>query len=391
VEERHSRRILPKQTGRSLFWLCAYAAVLAFIGCALVARFDPEKGFTRLVLFGDRFDNGRIEDTGAHIHAASAGYDGQFYAKLALNPLLLEPFADKELDNPRYRARRILASWVAAIAGWGDPKTTIHAYAALNIAAWFLLAAVLIRWFPPVSLHNFVGWSGVLLSTGAVWSVLRSLVDVPSLLLLAVALALLESGRARAGTVVLGISGLAKETNLLGVAGFTFTPAFPRDDLRRCLVSALIVFGPLALWMVYVHFNLVPHGAGEKSPGFALPGVELARKWASLPAYFRDEHYGLFLGNLLPLSAVTVQAVFIGLSYRCWRNPWWRIGIVYAVLLLFLGPDVLAGTTGAYTRAMLPLTLCFNVLAVSSSRTNLAILLAGNAWLVCPVAAFVVE
>ena len=48
-------------------------------------------------------------------------YDGQFYAQLALDPLLRNPAIDRALDQPPYRARRILFSWTAWLAGFGRP------------------------------------------------------------------------------------------------------------------------------------------------------------------------------------------------------------------------------------------------------------------------------
>lgn len=373
-----------------VFWCVLYALVLAVVGMALSARYHPQKGFTALILFGDRFDNASIENTGAHVYRTSDGYDGQFYAKLALNPLLLRPFADRELDNPPYRANRILLPWMAAVFGLGDPKAVLHVYAALNIIAWFLLAALLLRWFPPGSLPSFVAWSGILLSTGMVTSLMRALVDGPSLLLLAAAMALVESGRGGTGSVMLGVSGLAKETNLLAAPGFFAGESSVGGKWRRGLLRLTFIFAPLCLWLLYVRGNIVPPGLGERSPDFSLPFVELVRKFAALPEYLKLGR-AVFLGVLLPLVAFVCQAAFFAATYRCWRNPWWRIGASYAAIFVVLGPELFEGIPGAYTRAMLPLTLSFNILAVFHLKTGIPVLLLGNAWLLCPVLAFVVE
>lgn len=45
-----------------------------------------------------------------------------------------------------------------------------------------------------------------------------------------------------------------------------------------------------------------------------------------------------------------------------WRDPWWRVGIAYAGLMLVLGPAVWEGHPGAVTRILLPMTFAFNLL-----------------------------
>jgi hypothetical protein len=57
------------------------------------------------------------------------------------------------------------------------------------------LAALLLRWFPPNNWGDFLRWGAVMFSHGMCMSVRHSLVDGPSLLLVAVAMAALEQGR----------------------------------------------------------------------------------------------------------------------------------------------------------------------------------------------------
>ena len=45
-----------------------------------------------------------------------------------------------------------------------------------------------------------------------------------------------------------------------------------------------------------------------------------------------------------------------------WRSPWWRVGITYALLMVFLGPGVWGGVPGAVSRVVLPMTCAFNLL-----------------------------
>ncbi|MES1195307.1 MAG: hypothetical protein ABUL65_05390, partial [Opitutus sp.] len=115
---------------RPAYWIaiCLFAALIA-------AKFSPQTGFTSLLRFGETWNDRRL----ASLHGLpiaivphSNGYDGQFYAQLALDPLLRETETARVLDVPAYRARRILLPGAAAIAGLGRPWWTLQVYALLN-------------------------------------------------------------------------------------------------------------------------------------------------------------------------------------------------------------------------------------------------------------------
>jgi hypothetical protein len=84
----------------------------------------------------------------------------------------------------------------------------------------------------------------------------------------------------------------------------------------------------------------------------------------------------LVAGAWFDCLALTVQAVYL-LAHREWRNPWWRLGLLFTALGLCLGPAVWEGLPGAAPRVLLPLTLAFNVLAYHR-RAALLWLLCGN-------------
>jgi len=72
--------------------LARVALVVVFV--ALVARYyDPATGFTSLIVFSERdheFESQTLQRT-AHFHyPGTAACDGQFYAQLAMDPLLRE-------------------------------------------------------------------------------------------------------------------------------------------------------------------------------------------------------------------------------------------------------------------------------------------------------------
>ena len=340
----------------------------------------PGKGFTYLVMFGGKMSERYIPALKAINHYEepdSTGYDAQYYAQIAMRPWLSNRALQAAVDSMPYRARRILFCWTAYGLAAGDAATALHIYAVQNIVCWFLLAGLLLRWwFPATSWGNFCRWFGVMFSFGLCFSVRGSLVDGPSLLLIAVGMRLAERGRGWWAAGVLGLAGLGKETNI--IAGATFAPSDWRDrgGWGRAILRGLIVVAPLAVWMLVLKLWLGSGGdAGARN--FALPFVGYANKWVETLAIFKTDDAGsIGLWSAMMLVALTAQCLFFVLRPR-WSEAWWRAGIGYAVLLVVLGDAVWEGYPGAASRVLLPMTLAFNIL-VPRGKAWWAVLLLGN-------------
>lgn len=100
--------------------------------------------------------------------AGFKGYDAQYYAQIAMRPWLTNRALNEAMDSMPYRARRILFSWTAYGLGGGDPARALHIYAVQNIVCWFLLAGLLLRWFPATSWENFFAGAEYCFRSGCV-------------------------------------------------------------------------------------------------------------------------------------------------------------------------------------------------------------------------------
>jgi hypothetical protein len=360
--------------GRRLFGACrslhAVRLVLVVVYLVSVAQvYRPRVGFTTLIMFaGDshEWETPTVQRT-PHAHgAATGGYDGQYYAQMAIDPLLRDGAIDHALDNPPQRARRILCSAVAYAAGLGQPFWVLQAYALENVAVWLLLAWCLHRRLPVPDARSLAVWIGCLFGHGLLVSTRLALLDGPSLLIIVLAILALERGRPVLASSVMGIAGLARETNLLSLASLPVPwPPSPRRLLRAAVLVILALL-PLLLWVDYLR---------SIYRGQALTGsTDLL--WPPLAGYLG--HWQATVGQLavrglasparwsvLALVGVTVQAGFLVVRVR-WRNPWWRLGIAYVALMLVLDHVVWMGFPGAFTRVLLPLQVAFNILALDS-------------------------
>jgi len=356
--------------------LCLASVVFFLWRCA--GYYEEGKGFTAMVMFGDRFAEHAIPELKATPHVTmvdSAGYDGEFYAQIAMRPDLESSELDAAVDNLPYRGRRILFPWMAHVLAGGNAVGALNIYSVHNVFCWLLLGWLLLRWFPPSGWNSFARWFAVMFSLGLVLSVRSALTDGPALLLVVVAMTLLEMRRPWAAAVAFGVSGLGKETAILG--GLALPPPADRDwrTWARWIAQGCLVVAPLLLWVLHLR-GIFPHNHLGTS-NFSLPFAAFARKWTEVWNQGRPPGGGsALIRSQLPQLSLTVQLLFIILRPQ-FRSTWWRLGAAYAVLMLVLGDAVWEGYPGAAHRVLLPMTLAFNVL-VPAGRRWLPVLVLGN-------------
>jgi hypothetical protein len=361
-------------------WLAAVLlGALTFLWA--IAQFrDPVTGFSSLISIGDEIERRLIpavRESPHFTYERSAGYDGAYYVQLAMHPTLDNPELAQSIDNLPYRARRMLFCWTAWLLGLGQPAWIVQAHALLNVGCWLALAVLLLRWFPPVSAGDVLRWFGVMFSHGVCMSVRHSLVDAPSLLLLALAVRWFEQGARVRGGVVLALAGLGKETSLLGAGAMGNGAAWrePRTWVRLAWAGGLVAL-PVLVWIIYIRLRFGP--ADDSGLGnFNLPFAGLIEKWRdAVHAVGADHDRALRWGTVACVFALTVQFLFLVLRWRP-AEIWWRVGIAFAALMMFVSTPVWEGFPGAATRVLLPMTLAFNVL-VPRGRRWLPVLVAGN-------------
>ncbi|MBL9206006.1 MAG: hypothetical protein JNN01_13020 [Opitutaceae bacterium] len=362
-------------TPRTLLLVRIGGLSLVGLFLVLVGRFwHPVYGLTALIQLDAPNDDLKLAAFREHpvfVHREHGGYDGLYYAQIALDPTLRDPGLPRAIDNLSYRARRILPPALAWAGGWGRPDWIIRIYPWLNVIAWLALAAVLWRLLDVTTLRGLVAWIGVLFSAGALASVRLALTDLIALALLAGALLAAERLRGRAGVACLSLAVLSRETSVLGLAGLLTRPWFS----RRNIAAVVAVAAPLALWLAYVRWRVGPADAGWSN--LTLPVVGWIEKLiASTQALQTVQDRPLAWTTFLATLALSVQALYVVTRWQ-WTQTWWRLGAAYTLLFLTLGTAVWEGFPGAATRVLLPLTLAFNVL-VHRQRASWIWLLAGN-------------
>jgi hypothetical protein len=331
-------------------WLIAVAVFLVCVGNA----YDRETGFTGLIHFGGPFADRvvpEVKDMHVVVYEDNYGYDGQFYAQLATDPLLRKADTVAAMDNPSYRGRRVFISALAHGLAFGDAEWSIHVYSLINVLFWLGLAVLLAFMIRDVSLAGFVRWVGCLFSLGVVTSVVLGLLELPALFLSLLALLLFEKGKPAGAGIALSASILSKETFLL--SGLALVS---REKPWRGAIVLAASLVPLALWLVYLWAIQLPQNTGN-SGNFQMPFTGLWFEVSSTIDYIREGK----IHNLLALFALLYQAGYLLLHPQ--RNSLiWRFSIPYMVLAAFLGVAVWESDPGAAYRVLVPVAIAFNLL-----------------------------
>jgi hypothetical protein len=363
------------------------AAAFAELLSAYVRVYTPEYGITKFLVVGHEFNRRGLavfRSTPKYMIPHDRwGFDGQFYAELALDPLLRDPQLKIALDDPSYRSRRILTSWLAWAGGLGKPFWILNVYAALNLVFWIGFVVLLTRLFRPYGWAGVAGFAAMLLTCGIIESVRSSLTDFPGYVLMTLSMMIGGAG----GAGVLALSSLAREPNILAVVGlWKYRPPWLAAIKRNALLAAIAGL-PLALWVTYVIWRFpIKHSITGNNLTWPLRGImgklgefsvhatngDIAwRQWYSQLYTSEDLH------ALLTIIAVLTQSIYL-YTHREWENRFWRIGAVFVPFFLCIS-SIPWERHFTITRHALPITLAFNlVLAMRPRRGWVVWFVLGN-------------
>lgn len=271
------------------------------------------------------------------------GYDGQFFYRLALDPLLIsESDFGVLIDKSQYRQQRILLPLITNLLTFGKREWVPHIFLAINyislIGTTFVFTKILEKIGAPTT-YAFL----VIFYPGFVISISRSLSEPLAVFLLLLSVYSLLGKKQIFASVCLSLAVLARETALLvAVVGggiwliqllqIRYKSKFPK-------VSAIFWLLPLftfLLWQTYIYFRWGMLGASAND-NLTLPFAGIVEaisnnnyaQWASW-LYVSEIIYVLIFA--LCLGAVTKRhhtLVFMlwaiyGLLAACLSQYVWR-------------------------------------------------------------------
>ena len=190
--------------------------VATLVGLFVLGRLH-QGGFdlSSFIVAGDQFSNPTKVPAGLTVLPNSPGYDGQFYYRLALDPLTAKATDfGITLDTPPFRQQRILYPLVCGIFSAGDPRLLPAVMILVNVIALCAMAWIGANYARAFDVHAL--WGAFLpLHPAFLFSLTRNLVEILEVSLLLGSLLLLRRGRPLLATLSLSLAVLTKETALL--------------------------------------------------------------------------------------------------------------------------------------------------------------------------------
>lgn len=279
-----------------------YLLVLFYV----LARNDLDPSV--FVVAGDSFFDPQSAPPNLRVYPNSVGYDGQYYYRLALNPLTeVQEEGGIHLGNPPYFSQRILYPALAWALSLGRAALVPAALIGINYAALCLLGWLGGRVAQAAGLHALWGLA-FSLYPGFLLSFLRDLTEVLENGLLLGSLVALEK-RPVLATALLTLAVLARETAVIVAVAALSLALLARDESDKRLKwhYGAVPLAVLGLWQIVVQL-----------------------RWGMLPVLAGGNNLGLPLAGLLPFAERALQEAGAG-------RPTWLVE-----LLLILGFAVAA-------------------------------------------------
>lgn len=371
-----SKKPSPSLPGKLAPALIAVAVVLAYSSAIskYVNRHDTTMGF--LVCVGDRFAGEGLPDPNVPVMQNSNGYDGQFFYRMAFDPLLSDVTAAPRVDIPAYRQQRILYSLAAYALSFGNAWMVPYLLPALNLFAISVITFVAGK----IAVESGMRpeWGLVLGAyPGFLVSLLRDLPEPMAVMFVVLGIYCIRKQKYSIAALALGLGALTRETTLIfagsiGLAGLwhigqSWLTGRKPDTPRVPLYVGAIPIVAFALWqiVIYSKWGVFSFQQGSHNLGFPFMGAyeQVKLYIRGLQIYYRD--YDLFL--LASFAATGAAAGLNIFSKNLELHE--KIALVFYLVLATLLTWVVYEAREGYTRAMAELYLfCWLALLLSGSR-----------------------
>lgn len=335
LSEEARRPLSTPSSSPALPALIAAVAGTAFVlaRLALAAKGD----ITRFIVAGRHFVDPALAPPGLHVFPS--GYDGQFYYRLALDPLDLAKTAFGITLDSAFRVGRIgypMLSWVAV---GGQRQLIPCAEVGVNLAALVILA-----WLGGVialDAGRHAAWGLLVVGCwGFLFSIGRDLPEVVGSCFLVGGLVALRRQRGLLAGLLFAGAALTIETTLdvvIAVALVSIIGLLRRRRRPGALeVAWILPFLAFAGWQAYgwAATGQIPVLADSNS-NIGLPAVSMIGAVVHYVELLPSHESAIWLGEYLVLAIITLIAAWCVVSSRIplWEKAAWGIAVLVGLSL----------------------------------------------------------
>jgi hypothetical protein len=256
-----------------------------------------------------------------HDPHAAPGYDGQFYYRMARDPLHAAPF----LDHPAYRYQRIVYALLVGALSLGQTSLIPYMLLLVNFIAIVLGTELLARLLIKQQLSPWYSLAFGLYF-GQATAFIFDTTEPLTYLFICLGLFLLTGQRPTAAALCMGLAVLSRETAILFPLGYLVLYLLQkrRQDVLRLLL--LSIASPIA-W--YIVIALLFNTTGLSSaPSFQLIPFQ------GLFVFFNDPYrfWSLIVLMLIPTLSSWLLLAKEALQHR-WKSASWLIWLFNLVLV----------------------------------------------------------
>ena len=332
-----------------------FGTCVAIIFLALNGIYSTEYGFTDMLRYGEKFETNAFDEV-KQVHRKifpGLGFDGQFYANLAIDPMLTHKNLKAVMDLPQYRSRRIFMPLCAFLVGHGNPALTINAYAIGNFMFWIALCILVFYKIRPRNIQEYACALMIVFSSGVIGSALLALTDMPSTVLLFAALIfpLLWPFLFCCGV-------LTRETTLVFAPVFLVVEGLRNKKPLSIFFKSVISIMPAFIWYGYCMWRIPEPIFIEKVYG--PPFLAMFHRLGSIVYHWPGAFNPHQLLYFLTAISLTAQCAYFALRRRL-MDPIWLTGATSAFFTAIMG----YASWMEYSwmlRYSLPMTFAFNLL-----------------------------
>jgi hypothetical protein len=231
----------------------------------------------------------------------SAGYDGQFYWGIAVDPLALGS-VHRYFDKPSYRYGHPLYGWLGWLVSGGQATAAPVALVAAGLGSLALAAGLAVV----LSIaYGGLGWEGLIvaLNVGLIVAAMNDLAEPLAAALLLAALVSLRAGWRAVAWCCLALLPLAKEPLLIVVAAVVVWELL-RGHRRSAAVFATATI-PALLWWIYARMRFGAwFTSGTSALGLPFVGWGQSLLSGRSEAHVSTLHHGLSVAALIALIVV---------------------------------------------------------------------------------------
>jgi len=333
-------------------WLIMPMLVLIVYGIFLAAQWSlAGNSLYGFISFNEKRVDAAESNIPPKFVSKKFGYDGQFYYRLALDPLSTEAKVQGlSIDNPAWRQQRILLSALTWLFARGDPQGTAVVMLAINllaVAGLTLVGGALLR------SYGLSPWPALLLAfyPGFAISIERFLCEPLTSFLIMLSLLCLVHKKLAWGGLLLALAVLAREAALavaLAMAGIWFLQTLLRLPSDRFRAPGPVFWLPAMLthlcwqWWLQQAWSTSAFAAAEKGKLLVWPLSGLIKSFLQLVSNISIDN--LFF--LIMMLTVILWVVKVGSVFRKSYGPFRWVWFAYLLLTTLLGTAIWNNSPG---------------------------------------------